>query len=49
MVISQKKYTFDILANTSMLNCKLVDTPMDPNVKLVLSQGEPLRDLKRYR
>ena len=41
VVISQMKYTLDILANTGMLDCKLVDTPMDPNVKLVPSQEEP--------
>ena len=35
VVISQRKYTLDILANTSMLAYKHVDTPMDPNVKLV--------------
>ena len=49
VVISQKKYTLDILADTGMLDCKLVDTPMDPNVKPVPSQGEPLRDPGRYR
>ena len=43
------KYTLDILADTGMLDCKLVDTPMDLNVKLVPSQGEPLRDPGRYR
>ena len=32
-----------------MLDCKLVDTPIDPNVKLVPSQGEPLRNPERYR
>ena len=32
-----------------MLDCKPVDTPMNPNVKLVLGQGEPLRDPMRYR
>ena len=32
-----------------MLDCKPVDTPMDPNVKLVLGQGESLGDLGRYR
>ena len=35
VVISQMKYTLDILADTSMLNCKPVDNLMDPNVKLV--------------
>ena len=49
IVISQRKYTLDILAGTSVLDCKLVDTPMDPNVKLVLGQGESLQDPGRYR
>ena len=49
MIISQMKYTLDILADTGMLDCKLVDTPMDPNVKLVPGQGKPLRDPGRYR
>ena len=38
----------DILTDTGMLDCKSVDTPMDPNVKLVLGQGELLRDPGRY-
>ena len=42
VVISQRKYTLDILADTGMLDCKPVDIPMDPNVKLVPGQGEPL-------
>ena len=35
VVLSQRKYALDILEETGMLDCKLVDTPMDPNVKLV--------------
>ena len=49
VVISQRKYTLDILVNTNMLDCKPIDTPMDLNVKLVPGQGEPLRDPGRYR
>ena len=49
VVISQRKYTLNILAATGMLDCKPIDTPMDPNVKLVPSQGELLRDPGRYR
>ena len=49
VVISQRKYTLDILADTGMLDCKPVDTSMDPIVKLVPSQGEPPRDPWRYR
>ena len=49
MVLSQRKYTLDILTDTGMLDCKPLDTPMDLNVKLVPGQGEPLRDPRRYR
>ena len=38
VIIYQKKYTLDILADTGMLDCKPVDLPMDPNVKLLLEQ-----------
>ena len=49
VVISQRKYTLDILADTRMLDCKPIDTPMDPNVKLVPGPGELLRDPRRYQ
>ena len=39
----------DILTDTGMLDCKPIDTPMVPNVKLVPSQGELLRDPGSYR
>ena len=42
VVLSQRKYAFDILEEISMLDCKPVDTPMDPNVKLVPGHGESL-------
>ncbi|RVW90427.1 Retrovirus-related Pol polyprotein from transposon RE2 [Vitis vinifera] len=45
VVLSQRKYALDILEETGMLDCKPIDTPMDPNVKLVLGQGEPLETL----
>ena len=31
VVISQKKYPLDILKETSMIDCKPVDCPMNPN------------------
>ena len=49
VVLSQRKYALDILEETGMLDCKLVDTPMDPNVKLVPGQRESLGDPGRYR
>ena len=47
--MSQRKSVLDILEETGMLDCETIDTPMDPNVKLVPGQGEPLRDPERYR
>ncbi|RDX82399.1 hypothetical protein CR513_36824, partial [Mucuna pruriens] len=49
IVISQRKYAFDILQETSMSNCRLVDSPIDPNMKLMVKQGELYFDPKRYR
>ena len=49
MVLSQRKYALDILEETGMLDCTPVDTPLDPNVKLIPGQGEPLGDPGRYR
>ena len=48
VVMSQRKYILDILEEIGVLDCKSIDTPMDPNVKLVPEQGEPLRDPRRY-
>jgi len=31
------------------MNSKSVETPMDPNAKLLPSPGEPLSDLEKYR
>ena len=42
VVMSQRKYVLDTLEEMGMLDCKPVNTPMDPNVKLVPGQGEPL-------
>ena len=47
--MSQRKYVLDILEEIGMLDCKPIDTPMDPNVKFVLGHGEPLCDPRRYR
>ncbi|XP_061348750.1 uncharacterized protein LOC133294107 [Gastrolobium bilobum] len=44
IVISQRKYAMDILEETTLLNAKPVDTPMDPNVKLMPNQGELFSD-----
>ena len=49
VVLSQRKYALDILEKTDMLDYKPIDTPMDPNVKLVPRHGKSLGDLGRYR
>jgi transposase InsO family protein len=49
IAISQRKYALDILEETGLIDCKPVDTPMDPNVKLLPNQGEPYYDPGRYR
>ena len=49
IVISQRKYALDILEETGMLDCRPIDSPMDPNSKLLPRQGEPLTDPGRYR
>jgi len=41
--------TLDILEETRLMNSKSVNTPMDPNVKLLCSQRESLLDLEKYR
>ncbi|KAF3634468.1 putative acid phosphatase 1-like [Capsicum annuum] len=49
IAISQRKYALDILEKSCVLNFKPIDTHMDPNIKLVPGQGEPLKDPSRYR
>lgn len=39
----------DLLEESSMYGCKLVDSPMDLNTKFGLEEGEPFLDLDRYR
>ena len=43
VVMNQRKYALEILEETGMLDCKPIDTPMDPNVKLVPREGDPGR------
>ena len=49
VVMNQREYALEILKESSMLDCKPVDTPIDPNVKLIPGQGEPLHDPGRYQ
>jgi len=45
----KKKYALDILEKTELVNSKFIDTLMDPNVKLLPSQREPLSNPGKYR
>ena len=49
IIISQRKYALDILKETGMSDCRPIDSPMDPNQKLLPNQGEPYSDPERYR
>jgi len=49
IVVSQRKYALDILEETGMTSCRLVDSAVDPNRKLMAYQGEPFSNLERYR
>ena len=46
IVISQRKYVLDILEETGIMGCRPIDTPMDPNVKLLPNRGSHLVILK---
>ena len=48
-MISQRKYALDILEETGMQNCRPVDSPMDPNLKLMADQRGIYPDPERYR
>ncbi|XP_071912144.1 uncharacterized mitochondrial protein AtMg00810-like [Coffea arabica] len=47
--LCQRKYVVDMLNEIGMLGCRLVDTLMDPNVKLVGDQSALLDDSRQYR
>ena len=40
IVVSQRTNILDLLRDTGMMGCKLVETPMEPNVKLGLEGGK---------
>ena len=49
VAISQRKYALDLLEEAGMMNCKPIETPMDPNVRLYPGQGELINNPERYR
>jgi hypothetical protein len=49
ILLSQRKYVLDMLTECGLLGCKPVDTPMLPTRKLLLEDGDPMKDPERYR
>ena len=47
--VSQRKYVLDLLKETSLLGCKPVDTPADPNIKLSDQKTSSAVDKGRYQ
>ena len=41
VLLSQRKYVLDLLIETGMLDCKLVETPMEMKHKLGILQDQP--------
>lgn len=48
-VLSQSKYAIDIINRAGLTDRKLVDTPLELNVKLRPTDGIPLQDVTLYR
>jgi hypothetical protein len=47
--ISQRKYVLDLLKETGMLGCKPIDTPIDQNHRLGVSDDDALVEKGRYQ
>jgi hypothetical protein len=47
--LSQAKYAFDLLSKAGLTDSKIVSTPLELNVKLNTTDGEPLSDATLYR
>ena len=47
--LSQRKYLTDLLEETSTLESKLIDTPMDLNIHFDQNVGEPFADPGKYK
>ena len=47
--LSQAKYASDLLSRSNLTDSKVVSTPLEPNVKLLPSDGTPLSNPTLYR
>jgi len=48
IIISQPKYTLEIIDDVGFLEAQLVDFPMEQNLRITNNQGELLNDASRY-
>jgi hypothetical protein len=48
IVLSQRKYTLDLLNDVGMIGCRAAATPIDQNHKITAESGEPV-DRERYQ
>lgn len=48
LLLTQQKYICDILSRDALTNTKLVDTPIEVNAKMGLTDGSPLPDTTRF-
>ena len=46
--VNQCKYVLDLLGETGQLGCKLVEIPIEPNIKLLPSKDE-VKDKEQYQ
>ncbi|XP_015161374.1 uncharacterized protein, partial [Solanum tuberosum] len=42
LVVTQRKFALDLLQEFNCLDCRVVSTPLDPNLKLSATSGSPL-------
>ncbi|KAL9447690.1 hypothetical protein AB3S75_015212 [Citrus x aurantiifolia] len=47
--VNQRKYVLDLLGETGLLGCKMVETPIDPNLKLQPAKIEEVKDREQYQ
>ena len=47
--VNQRKYVLDLLGEIGQLGCKLAETPIEPNIKLLPSKNDEVKDKEQYQ
>ena len=47
--VSQRKYVLDLLEEIDLLGCKLVETPVEPNLRLQLANADNVVNQEQYQ